>query len=72
MPVLTLGLHRLSCVQANPPPAALTVALLMLELAYEHRHTGLTYSASVAAECSMIEATMGISIDLAEESAPQN
>ena len=71
MPVLTLGLHRLSCVQANPPPEALTVAKLMLELAFEHRHTGLTYSASADAECARVEATMGLSIDLADDSAPR-
>ncbi|MBO8631036.1 hypothetical protein INO08_15125, partial [Staphylococcus aureus] len=43
LPVLTLGLHRLSCVAQNPPPVANRVAELLLQLAYEHRFEGLTF-----------------------------
>jgi hypothetical protein len=45
---ITLPLHRLSCVAASPPPEANLVADLTLELAYEHRHDGLTYGGAQA------------------------
>ena len=43
MPVLSLVLHRLSCVMSCPPPEAETVAELALRLAFDHRHDGITY-----------------------------
>lgn len=46
LPVLTLGLHRLSCIAQNPPPAASIVADLLLEVAYDHRFEGLTFGGS--------------------------
>ncbi len=43
LPQISLPLHRLSCVMSYPPPEAMAVALCVLELAYEHRHVGVTY-----------------------------
>ena len=52
MPVLSLILHRLSCVQARPPPGAWLVCELALQMAWEHRFDGLTYGAAKHLEAS--------------------
>jgi len=43
LPHLTLGMHRLSCVQHRAPPEAVLVADLLLEVAWDNRFEGLTY-----------------------------
>lgn len=60
LPILTLGLYRLSCVAQNPPPNALLVAHLLLELAYDNRFEGLTYGGVEQAE---LECTTAFGID---------
>lgn len=63
MPILTLGLYRLSCVAQNPPSQALRVAHLLLELAYDNRFEGLTYGGTTVSDfdCAM---SFGIDEDL--------
>ena len=45
MPILTLPLHRVSCIMARPPPEALDVIEGIAAMAYKHRFDGITYSA---------------------------
>ena len=62
LPMLTLPLHRLSCVGQAPPPQARLLAGLVIELAYQHRHEGLTYGG--AESSPRAEAKMSANIDL--------
>ncbi|KAL1503315.1 hypothetical protein AB1Y20_011367 [Prymnesium parvum] len=64
LPVLTLGLHRLSCVAQNPPPTATLVADLLLEIAsYDHRFEGLTYGGSELGDDSDLQVSSAYGID---------
>ena len=45
-PRLTLPLWHLARVMSNPPPEANTVGLLLLEMAWVHKHDGITYTAT--------------------------
>ncbi|KAL1530134.1 hypothetical protein AB1Y20_001050 [Prymnesium parvum] len=61
LPMLTLGLHRLSCVAQNPPPVATRVELL-LQLAYEHRFEGLTYGGESDLSAAGLDATFAYGV----------
>ena len=67
-PRVTLPMHRLSCVNANPPQEATEVAEGMLEMAFEHRFQGLTYGGAKAPP--PLTAHVGLSIDLSADRAP--
>ena len=43
MPAISLITHRLSCVNAYPPPEAVVVAKAALHYALQHREEGITY-----------------------------
>ena len=72
MPAISLPVHRLSCVMANPEGAAVTATVkAVLAHAYMHRHEGLTYGGDhLPTHYSRLKTSIMVDMDM-DDSATQ-
>ena len=63
-PMISLPLHKLSCIMAYPPPDALFAAQLVAEMAYDARFNGITYGGANVERGSRVQADFHAHLDL--------
>ena len=63
-PIVSLPLHKLSCVMSYPPPGALLAAQLVTEMAWDARYNGITYGGEGVKKGSRVQADFHANLEL--------